>query len=169
MASKISKQIRAFAKQHAIDAREVAKTTMFNISKDITSNSPVDTGRFRSNWIATISAPSSRQLKTTSRKPMTSANKKIGVAVKRFGVYYFVNNLPYAKSLEYGLYKKNPIRGTRNRKTGRYEIRSKNGYSKQAPTGLVRVAIKRELRRFNKMSKNGRLTTKSSGIRYWDK
>lgn len=169
MAKGLAEQIRAFSKQHKVDAGDVVRTVMINISTSITNRSPVDTGRYRSNWIASTNAPSSRQLKSLRRNPMTSAVKKIDQAVAKWGVYYFVNNLPYARAIEYGLYPKNPKLGTKNRKTKIYEIRSKNGYSRQAPNGVVRVAIKKELRRFNKLTKSGRLTAKSSGIRYWDK
>ena len=43
--------------------------------------------------------------------------------MKKYGTYYFTNNLPYARAIEYGLYPKSVKRGTRNRKTGIYEIR----------------------------------------------
>jgi hypothetical protein len=69
-------------------------------------------------------------------------------------VYWIQNNLPYTNVIEFGLYPKNPKTGTR------YEIRdrdkfvietgfvqlSENGYSKKAPSGMVRINVLR----FNK-------------------
>lgn len=169
MAKSISNQIKAYAKQYRQDASVVAETVMINISTDIDNNAPVDTGRYRSNWMSSSGSVSSRTTRSKTRNSTTSAKRHARQAAKKFDKYYFVNNLPYAKAIEYGLYKKNPVLGTKNRKTNIYEIRSKNGFSKQAPKGVVRVAIKRELRRFNKLTKSGKLSLKSDGIRYWDK
>lgn len=154
-------QIREYAKENKQDVRFIVETVNLNISKDIVNNSPVDEGRFRSNWIGTKGVPSTRQLRSLKRDPMRSAKIAIEKAIfGGWGVYYFVNNLPYAKAIEFGLYKKNPVIGTKDRKTGRYEIRTQNGYSKQARNGLIRVAIKRQKRSFNKLLKTDRLANK---------
>ncbi len=54
---------------------------------------------------------------------------------------YISNNLPYIATLEYGGYP-NPVqKGTWNKKTKSYEQRSANGFSKQAPNGMVGITM----------------------------
>lgn len=75
-------------------------------------------GRFRANWTVTIGSPS----ETTTEKVDPSGNAAItaGAAVlkkaKLGTVVYLMNNLPYAQRLE-------------------------EGWSKQAPVGMVRVTV----------------------------
>lgn len=54
---------------------------------------------------------------------------------------YISNNLPYITMLEYGGYPDPVKKGTYNKKTGQYEVRSANGFSKQAPNGMVGVTV----------------------------
>src|SRR5690606_7047644 len=85
-------------------------------SQSIVSMSPVDTGRFRANWNFSEGVPNeatSQWLDPTGgrtlRRIMAQAR---GVQAGR--VYYLTNALPYAQRLE-------------------------NGWSKQAPQGMVRL------------------------------
>ena len=101
--------------------------TLFGLSSRIIKESPVDTGRFRGNWQASIGSPASA---TTSRLDSTGAGSINDVAVTLQGLklgqtFYLANNLPYARRLEYG-------------------------YSKQAPSGFLRINLQRVQFEINK-------------------
>jgi len=101
--------------------------TLFGLSSRIIKESPVDTGRFRGNWQASIGSPASA---TTSRLDSTGAGSINDVAVTVQGLklgqtFYLANNLPYARRLEYG-------------------------YSKQAPSGFLRINLQRVQFEINK-------------------
>lgn len=81
---------------------------------------PVDTGRARGNWQVAIGAIPTGTL-VINDKAGTATIAKVQAAslgLKAGDVIYLVNNLPYARRLEYG-------------------------WSKQAPGGMVRIAIAR--------------------------
>ena len=65
------------------------------------------------------------------------ADEAQDVALKA-GKIFMTNNLPYARTLEFGKYPTPVKRGTYVGK-GRYEKRSQGGFSKLAPRGMVRV------------------------------
>jgi hypothetical protein len=101
--------------------------TLFGLSSRIIKESPVDTGRFRGNWQASIGSP---VLSTTSRLDSTGAGSINDAAVTVQGLklgqtFYLTNNLPYARRLEYG-------------------------YSKQAPSGFLRINLQRVQLEINK-------------------
>lgn len=114
----------------------------------IITETPADTGRARNNWFASVGLPSgsTTTLTGTSQLPTLPENvlgKKI----------YLTNNLPYIGMLEYGGYPKPVKKGTLNKLTKTFEIRSVAGFSKQvAPKGWVRVIMIRmqnEIRKGN--------------------
>lgn len=96
--------------------------------------SPVDTGRFRGNWQVSANQPESGTLDTIDKSGVAT----IGLGTSKANqlqagqVSYVVNNLPYAERLE-------------------------NGWSQQAPQGMVKRTAKRlnrniqnEAKRLNK-------------------
>ena len=102
--------------------------TLFGLSSRIIKESPVDTGRFRGNWQASIGSP---VLSTTSRLDRTGAGSINDAAVTLQGLklgqtFYLTNNLPYARRLEYG------------------------SHSKQAPNGFLRINVQRVQLEINK-------------------
>jgi len=102
--------------------------TLFGLSSRIIKESPVDTGRFRGNWQASIGSP---VLSTTSRLDSTGAGSINDAAVTLQGLklgqtFYLTNNLPYARRLEYG------------------------SHSKQAPNGFLRINVQRVQLEINK-------------------
>lgn len=109
--------IAKWAKKAGLSAEEAVRMTCHTLNQDIIMASPVDTGRFRGNWQGTIGSPASGTMDTEDKSgagALAKANAAAGSAVG--SVYYLVNNLPYARRLEYG-------------------------YSSQAPAGMVRVAV----------------------------
>ena len=81
------------------------------IDKRLVFRSPVDTGRFRANWVV-----GNGSINGNTKESFTAANNSIEInSIKVNGqIIYITNSLPYANRLEYG-------------------------YSKQAPQGMVRI------------------------------
>ena len=160
--------MRAFSKQAKIDIDEVARTVLFNISNGAINDTPVDSGRARSNWFASTGSPIRKILKTGRRDPLKNVNEKIITAIQNGKKYYLSNNLPYIEALEYGLYPKNPVLGSRVRgsRPARYEIRTTNGYSKQARKGMLRLNIVRQKNKLNQYLNSDKIKTGGSGKRW---
>lgn len=92
----------------------------------ISYETPVDTGRARANWFTSIGRPDNST--TTDTDPSGSkgiARAQADIKMAPGNVFYISNNLPYIYRLEF------------------------EGWSKQAPRGMVRITIdriQRELR-----------------------
>lgn len=100
----------------------------FALYSSVVKKTPVDTGRARANWnISTGSVDTSVTTKTKKRGLRYKAGD-----IKSTGdeTIYISNNLPYIKTLEFGGYPKNSKSG-----------KTVNGYSKQAPNGMVGVTM----------------------------
>ncbi len=94
---------------------------------------PVDTGRAKGNWQCTIGSPANGETDTLGEGAAMSA--MIGAVPRGAGKCVFLtNNLPYIKKIEYGGYSQ-----------GKYTTSKTNsdGFSIQAPAGMVRVSINR--------------------------
>lgn len=93
----------------------------------VVQKSPVDTGRFRGNWIMSINAPnSSVDENRTDKQPYGSppsstiyvqADNTVRTWKLNDSAIYLANNLPYGYRLEF------------------------EGYSKQAPQGMARISV----------------------------
>ena len=98
------------------DATKVARESFIQLGSNIVTRSPVNTGRFRSNWLG---AYGTYDTTTTEKTDVDSVGEMIvtlnGLTVG--DVFYFTNSLPYALRLEYG-------------------------YSEQAPSGVVRLSVR---------------------------
>ncbi len=90
---------------------KLGRAVALQMTSAVTKRSPVDTGRFRSNWYSSVGAPS-----TTVDGSGAGSNSVIK-GMQPGDVFYFVNNLPYAHKLEY------------------------ESHSEQAPHGMVRITI----------------------------
>lgn len=104
---------------------------------------PVDTGRARSSWNVSISTPDTSWPSGPSIPPPVDA-ARAGAALQRLGTYdtvWITSSLPYIKVLEYGGYPQNPVRGSWDRATKEWRIKSIGGYSRQAPRGMVRITV----------------------------
>lgn len=102
-------------KQADVDIRKVC----FDITDGVIHDTPVDTGRARANWQASIDAPAAGTLEATDKQgDATTAKASASIAAAPGRVFYLVNNLPYAVPLEYGS-------------------------SAQSPGGMVRVNLAR--------------------------
>ena len=84
----------------------------------IVLKTPVDTGRARANWFTSIGSPSINITESTDPSgSSTIANSLSAISEATGNVLWITNNLPYIYRLEF------------------------EGWSRQAPAGMVRVTI----------------------------
>jgi hypothetical protein len=101
------------------------RATLLEVSTAIIKGTPAKTGRARGNWQASIGRGATGEVSVDSvrsgeAKAIAEVNQKASVAVG--DLYYLTNNLPYIERLEYG-------------------------WSKQYPSGMVRI----NLQNFNRL------------------
>lgn len=123
-------QLKAYAKKQNIRAEKIAAAAIIETTTAVIKRTPVDSGRLRGNWQASANSPKGGEVEredqsggATLAEASNEVRKSIG------GVYYLVNNLPYARAVEYGLFK------------GAGPKITAAGYSTQAPAGMVRVSV----------------------------
>nr|BDD47044.1 hypothetical protein 14 [bacterium] len=133
------------AKFHAKTIEQIdviRRKTTLDVFSRIVKRTPVDTGRTRGNWQVSVAAPASGTVEDTE-DPTNDISREIEQAQMTDSIF-LTNNAPWILKLEYGGYPNPPERGTyipRRRGGPRYEQRSKEGFSKQAPKGMVRVTL----------------------------
>ena len=95
----------------------VVRRVVLEVFMNVVKRSPVDTGRFRANWGVSFGTP---RLTTTDStdKTLGTARRTVQLvnSLPTSGIIYLSNGLPYAGRLE-------------------------NGSSKQAPHGMVKLAV----------------------------
>lgn len=115
---------------------KVVYQSMVSVSTDIILNTPVDEGFARNSWTMGINTTSVNY--STVRGPVgTAAINRVKGEMKKFKLgdeIYLLSNLVYMPVLEFGQY------GTGAGATYRS---TRDGFSVQAPNGMVRVAINR--------------------------
>jgi hypothetical protein len=95
----------------------VGRTATFQLFNAVQLRSPVDTGRFRGNWQFGKDAIPSGTVPTTDASGALANQQALrALTAPVGGIVYFANNLPYARRLE-------------------------DGYSRQAPQGMVRLSV----------------------------
>jgi hypothetical protein len=118
--------VKKFAEKAEKDADAAISKICLDLLSDIVLNTPVDTGRARANWFTSIGIPSSTTVEHEG------AQSAAGVAIGRASadiasaprnIFWISNNLPYIYRLEF------------------------EQWSKQAPSGMVRLAINRAERK----------------------
>lgn len=124
-----AKDFERFAKLTNASLDETGRAIALELFGSIIKDTPVDTGRARGNWQTSIGSPQTDQLLDPDPDDATA---ELASAVYNFGgdkTIYLANNLPYAWKLEYGGYGTGP---------GATERTTRDGYSVQAPYGMVR-------------------------------
>lgn len=96
----------------------VVRKSAQDVAAQLISRSPVDTGRFRANWRCSIGGPDTSTSSSTDRSGSSTLAAAVGTinAYKTGDTIWLLNSLPYARRLE-------------------------DGWSKQAPGGMVRLTI----------------------------
>ena len=140
--------IKNFVEKAKKNPETTMRQTTFKLFSAIIKASPVDTGRFRMNWQVAGAAPATGVSVLGYDKTGDGA---VGGAASYifsssdWGEFTMTNNLPYAEVIEFGGYKamfgfSNSFMGPVKSADGGQTI---NGYSKQAPQGVVRVNVAR--------------------------
>jgi hypothetical protein len=103
-------------KQKAV---KVMQNSLMRLGGAIVMRSPVDTGRFRSNWLAAYGAMDTSTNDALDKSGSTAIGKLTATVntLAAGQVFYFTNSLPYAQRLEY------------------------DAWSAQSPAGMVRVSV----------------------------
>lgn len=109
--------IGALAARMKQRVEDVARSATVQLYRSVVLLSPIDMGRFRANWNVSFGAPDySTTLSTDEARGLREADKALRMPVG--GVVYLSNGLPYARRLEHG-------------------------WSRQAPSGMVKLSIVR--------------------------
>jgi len=115
-----------------MSVEKTIKGTSIKLFSAVIKSSPVDTGRFRANWLCAGVTPVPSVVDMTDKTGASATSEMVGYINSAKGqmVFTLANNLPYAHMLEYGGY---PGDGPN----------TVGGFSKQAPQGFVRVNVAR--------------------------
>lgn len=117
----ITQEIIEFNRRAMTKSLLATKKAIISLTTDIIYDTPVDTGRLRNNWIPSINQGSNLSMlgldtsRRRSRERPTLQETISKVNTLQLGdTFYFTNNLPYAKRIEF------------------------DGWSAKAPAGMVR-------------------------------
>jgi hypothetical protein len=143
-----SLQVAKWAEKTKGDIDQNCRRITLKLFTQIITDTPVDTGRARGNWMTTVEAPAKGvvdRLDPDGTAAIAEVSANMGGAGK---ITYLTNNLPYIAKLEFGGYPDPVKRGSwikrsRHSGEGHYEILSIGGYSKQSPAGMVRINLAR--------------------------
>lgn len=122
-----SADIARYAQKVGLEEEEAVVAVCSKLTTMVIEKTPVDSGRARGNWFASIDNYST----ATSDSRTQSAAMADGLSKAREAsgkVFTLTNNLPYILKLEYGLYSGSGPRTI-------------NGFSTQAPAGMARTSI----------------------------
>lgn len=115
-----SDQIRAFGDKTEDKMTRAVRKIATDAFESCILMSPVDTGRFRGNWLTSVGSVPSGTTEAVDPSGAGAIQRAVMAAssMDAGDVIYMANNLPYAERLE-------------------------NGWSKQAPAGMVRLTQQR--------------------------
>ncbi len=125
--STFARDVERFSKRSGVAVETIARSIVFDLFSAIIAGTPVDTGRARGNWQMTKGSGATGVLdRNGGTEPVDSpgalsdaASEAGSVRVEMGDTYHLSNNLPYISRLEY------------------------DGWSDQAPKGMVRINIAR--------------------------
>lgn len=115
----LASDLRRFAQKSNQKMETVIKSSLIRVGSSIVVKSPVDTGRFKNNWLSaygTIDTTVTQAVDPSGSAAIGRLKEK-AAGVKVGETFYFTNSLPYAYRLEY------------------------EGWSQSAEFGMVRVSI----------------------------
>lgn len=112
----------------AKNADKLVRKVAMAVDQAVVLQTPVDTGRARANWLASLDAPSADLVEASDRSGSAAIRQAAAVSAGYSGdrnvAIHITNNLPYIESLN-------------------------RGSSYQAPAGFVRLAVLRGARAVN--------------------
>ena len=132
----------ADAKQQ--DFNTASLEAMQDLHFKVVGDTPIDTGEAASNWNLGINVKNDSVTTDTSYANLNKASSDVKAAIAaktKVEHIYLTNATPQARMLEYGLYKQrvDSLKKGSNVTKGGY--RTINGYSTQAPSGMLRKNI----------------------------
>lgn len=112
--------VSKFVEKAKKNPEKVMRQVSIKLFSAIIKASPVDTGRFRMNWMASGGTPAAGTTDATDKSGNIAIGNATSFVLKAADWHEFTltNNLPYAQRLEYG-------------------------WSQQAPAGMVRTNVSR--------------------------
>ena len=145
----------------------VAEDSLVEMSANIINKSPVGVaesdrytsspqGKYKANWQIASTVNNTVINKGLPRRQgkRYAVSEISGKLSKKMDTkLYMFNNSPQAGVIEFGGYPDPVILGTKLKSTGEYEKRSSGGFSKQAPSGHVRINVNKFSRIFAKKFK----------------
>ena len=126
-------QVAAFIKKAKENPERVARAVSIKLFSAVILGTPVDTGRLRMNWQASGATPALGQVSGSDKSgsgAIRSATQFVS-SYPEWEQFSLSNNLLYAASVEFGGY------------NGGGPKTTPDGYSTQAPAGMVRVNVSR--------------------------
>lgn len=136
MSAKFGKKLEGATARIIDKAEKRVKNLIGVTAREIIRRTPKDKGLLINNWYASKGGfPQGRNksFDRSGKKSIARINKTVD-SLKLGQTFYMANNLPYARVVEYGLYPNPP-----KNPTGK----TVNGFSKQAPAGMVRINIRK--------------------------
>ena len=104
----ITQEIIEFKNKAMTKSLVATKKAIISLTTDIIYDTPVDTGRLRNNWIPSINQGSNFSMlgldtskrRSKERPTLQETISKVNT-LKLGDTFYFTNNLPYAKRIEF--------------------------------------------------------------------
>lgn len=127
--------LRRFANRLDAEVDKVVRKVALDIFAGVVRRTPVATGALRASWQIGVNQVSSDRVNVTGNLTPAAASTIANKEVDKIGnagagdVINITNNQPYAIVVEYGLFK------------GQGPKITSEGYSKQAPAGMLRITI----------------------------
>ena len=139
-----SQAIQLYAEKVGATLDETLRAVALDLYGAIIKDTPVDTGRAKGNWQTTLGSPAVGVIERTSEDGAIAEMNEEVAKFKGDTTMYLTNNLPYIGTLEYGGY------GTGD---GATEKTTRDGFSIQAPYGMVRKNVVRVKARIGRIAR----------------
>lgn len=97
----IERQIEGFSARAQEKVLKIFKKSVIDLTSDIISDTPVDTGRLKNNWFPSVGAASEQTTEATANEAGDRAEKCAQNELTLDKTFYFTNNLPYAFRIEF--------------------------------------------------------------------
>lgn len=127
-----ARDIRRFARITEQTMDRTIRAVQLQATELVIEKTPVDTGQARGGWHTSIGAPSTRVGGLKDKGGAATIARGRHDASITGSIFYVVNNLPYISVLEFGNYGTGP---------GATQKTTRDGYSVQAPEGMVRISV----------------------------
>ena len=97
----IDRQIDNFSAKAQEKVLKIFKKSVIDLTSDIISDTPVDTGRLKNNWFPSVGAASEQTIEATANEAGDRSNNLVNNQLALDKTFYFTNNLPYAFCIEF--------------------------------------------------------------------